>query len=285
MKLIRFGNPGFERPGLLLDDGTRIDASGFGSDYNEDFFESDGIGRLRNWASTQATTAPRLANAVRTGPPVVRPSKIVCIGLNYRDHAEESGMVAPEEPVVFFKATSSLCGPYDPLIIPRNSRKTDWEVELAVVIGKKARYVPEEEAMAHIAGYVLLNDYSEREDQLERGGQWVKGKSHDTFSPLGPFLLTSDEMDDPHNLNMWLSVNGEEKQRSNTGQLIFRLPLLISYLSRFMTLLAGDIISTGTPSGVGLGYDPPQYLKPGDVVELGIDRLGSSRQEAIAYKD
>ncbi len=282
MKLIRFGNPGFERPGLILEDGTRIDASGFGEDYNEPFFGQDGLDRLREWASANASSAPRLANAVRIGPPIARPSKIICIGLNYRDHAEESGMEVPKEPVVFFKATSSFCGPFDPLQIPRGSRKTDWEVELAVIVGRRVRYVEEDEALGHVAGYAILNDYSEREHQLEHGGQWVKGKSHDSFSPLGPFMLTADEMEDPHSLDMWLTVNGEIRQQSNTRQLIFGIPYLIHYLSRYMTLLPGDLISTGTPSGVGLGLDPPQFLRPGDVVELGIDGLGTSRQEVVA---
>jgi len=193
-------------------------------------------------------------------------------------------MEVPREPVLFFKATSSLCGPNDQVIIPKNSVKTDWEVELAVVIGSRASYVEESSAMDYVAGYALLNDYSEREFQIERGGQWVKGKSADTFAPLGPFLATKDEIEDPHNLNLWLKVNGEKLQDSNTSDLIYKIPFLVSYISQFMTLLPGDVISTGTPSGVGLGMNPPRYLRPGDVVELGIEKLGASRQEAVAYK-
>lgn len=220
----------------------------------------------------------------RWASPVARPSKIICIGLNYADHAKESNMQMPAEPVVFFKATTSLVGPNDDLIIPRNSKKTDWEVELAVVIGKKASYISEEEAPGYIAGYCLHNDYSEREFQLERGGQWVKGKSCDTFAPLGPWLATTDELSDISNLRLWLTVNGKTMQDSTTANLIFKPPFLISYLSQFMTLLPGDVISTGTPAGVGLGQKPePFYIKPGDVIELGIDGLGSSRQVAKAY--
>ena len=216
-------------------------------------------------------------DAVDVLPPC-EPSKIVCIGLNYADHAEESGMDVPPEPVIFFKATSAVCGPYDDVEIPRRSSKTDWEVELAVVIGKKASYVEEEKAMDYVAGYTLHNDYSERAFQLEMGGQWVKGKSCDTFAPLGPFLATIDEIQDVNNLKLWLKVNGEMKQNSNTSNFIFKIPKLISYISQFMSLLPGDIISTGTPPGVGLGFDPPQYLKAGDVVELGIDGLGQQKQ-------
>ena len=281
MKLIRIGNPGEERPGLLLDNGKRIDTSGFGSDYDEAFFGGDGINRLKDWCLANSDTAPELPEGARFGPPICRPSKIVCIGLNFRDHAEESGMDIPEEPIVFFKASSSFCGPNDDLIIPRNSTKTDWEVELAVVIGKKASYVSKENALSHVAGYALHNDYSEREYQLERGGQWVKGKSCDTFAPFGPFLATQEEINDVNNLDMWLKVNGETVQKGNTSKLIFDIPHVVSYLSQFMSLLPGDIISTGTPPGVGLGFDPPRYIKKGDQIELGIDGLGSSRQTAV----
>jgi len=283
MKLIRHGAPGAEKPGLMVDEGIRVDASAFGEDYDEPFFATDGLERLQTWLARQASLPP-LPDEVRLGPPTCRPSKLICIGLNYADHARESGMTIPDEPVIFFKATSAICGPYDDLTLPKGSAKTDWEVELAVVIGKKAAYVAPEEAMDYVAGYMLHNDYSERAFQLERGGQWVKGKSCDTFAPLGPFLATTDEIPDPHNLDLWLSLNGENVQESNTSNLIFGVPQLVSYLSRFMTLLPGDIISTGTPSGVGLGFKPPRFLKPGDVVEPGIEGLGASRQVARAYR-
>jgi 2,4-didehydro-3-deoxy-L-rhamnonate hydrolase len=281
MKLIRFGQPGHEHPGLLLPDGRRIDASAFGSDYDEAFFGGDGLARLSAWAATHAASAPTVDPSVRLGPCIARPSKIVCVGLNYADHAKESGMEPPREPILFFKSTSALVGPDDDLLIPRGSQKTDWEVELAVIIGKKASYVSEADAMRHVAGYALHNDYSERAWQLERGGQWVKGKSCDTFAPIGPFLATQDELTDPHNLNLWLTVNGKTYQNSTTAQMIFNVPQLVSYISQFMTLLPGDVISTGTPPGVGLGIKPePVFLKAGDVVELGIEGLGSSRQHA-----
>jgi 2-keto-4-pentenoate hydratase/2-oxohepta-3-ene-1,7-dioic acid hydratase in catechol pathway len=283
MKLIRFGEPGREKPGVILPDGTRVDASGFGSDYDEAFFGADGLGRLRSWVDQQGRQAPAVPDSVRLGAPIARPSKIICIGLNFRDHAEESNMALPAEPVVFFKATSAYAGPNDDVVIPRGSQKTDWEVELGVVIGKRASYVSEADAMDHIAGYVLHNDYSERAFQLERGGQWVKGKSADTFAPLGPFLATRDEIADVDNLRMWLSVNGKMMQDGTSANLIFKIPQLISHLSEFMTLLPGDVISTGTPAGVGLGQKPPLYLKPGDVVELGIEGLGTQRQTLRAW--
>ncbi len=283
MKLIRFGEPGHEKPGVILSDGTRVDASGFGSDYDESFFGGDGLARLRAWVDQQGRQAPAVPESVRLGAPIARPSKIICIGLNFRDHAEESNMALPAEPVVFFKATSAYTGPDDDVVIPRGSQKTDWEVELGVVIGKRASYVDEADAMDHVAGYVLHNDYSERAFQLERGGQWVKGKSADTFAPLGPFLATRDEIADVDNLRMWLSVNGKMMQDGTSANLIFKIPRLISHLSEFMTLLPGDVISTGTPAGVGLGQKPPLYLKPGDVVELGIDGLGTQRQTLRAW--
>ena len=283
MKLIRFGTPGNEKPGLILDDGRRIDASAFGSDYDEAFFGGDDLVRLAAWAGKNAASAPVIDSSVRLGPCIARPSKIVCIGLNYADHAKESGADIPKEPILFFKSTSSLVGPNDDVIIPRGSQKTDWEVELAVIIGQRASYVSESEAMRHVAGYALHNDYSEREWQLERGGQWVKGKSCDTFAPLGPFLATRDEIANPHVLPMWLKVNGVTRQNSSTAQMIFDVPQLVSYISQFMTLLPGDVISTGTPPGVGLGLKPtPVFLKPGDVVELGIEGLGESKQHAIS---
>jgi len=283
MKLIRFGKAGQEKPGVLLPDGSGIDASGFGEDYTEHFFETDGLRRLQAWVSANAGTAPRVPDNARLSAPIARPSKIVCVGLNYIDHAKETGAKIPTEPILFFKSTTALCGPNDDLIIPKNSQKTDWEVELAVVIGKKASYVTEADAMNYVAGYALHNDYSEREFQIERGGQWVKGKSADTFAPLGPFLITKDEVTDVHKLRLWLTVNGKTFQDGNTSNLIFKIPFLVHYISQFMTLLPGDVISTGTPAGVGLGFNPPIYLKPGDVVELGIDGLGSSRQQAKAY--
>ena len=284
MKLIRFGKAGQEKSGLILDNGEKIDISSFGEDYTESFFANDGLTRLSVWLANQGASAPAIADDERLGPPIARPSKIVCIGLNYIDHARESNMDIPLEPIIFFKSTSSIVGPNDDLIIPKGSNKTDWEVELAIVIGKKASYVSEEDAMEYVAGYTLHNDYSERAFQLERSGQWVKGKSCDTFAPLGPMLITKDEVPDVHNLKLWLKVNGETKQDGNTSNLIFNVPHLVSYLSQFMTLLPGDVISTGTPAGVGLGFKPPQYLKPGDVVELGIDKLGASRQQAKAYE-
>ncbi|ETN95139.1 2-keto-4-pentenoate hydratase/2-oxohepta-3-ene-1,7-dioic acid hydratase (catechol pathway) [Zhouia amylolytica] len=283
MKLIRFGEPGNEKPGVIVE-GKRLDVSGFGSDYTEQFFETDGLNRLSKWLEANQGDCPHVDEDVRLGPPICRPSKIVCVGLNYAKHAEESGMAIPKEPVLFFKSTSAIVGPNDDLVIPRGSEKTDWEVELAVIVGKKASYVTEEDAMDYVAGYAVHNDYSERAYQLEREGQWVKGKSNDTFAPIGPFLATKEEIQDPHNLNLWLKLNGEEMQNSNTSDFVFDIPKLVSYISEFMTLLPGDVISTGTPFGVGLGLDPQRYLKPGDVVELGIEGLGSAKQVAKAYK-
>jgi len=282
MKLIRFGEVGQEKPGLLLNDGTRLDVSAFGVDYDEAFFGGGGLAKLSSWLQQHASSVPRVDGSVRLGPPICRPSKIVCIGLNFRDHAAESKMEPPKEPVIFFKSTTSLVGPNDPLKIPRGGQKVDWEVELAVIIRKKATYVSEAEALDHVAGFALHNDYSERSFQLERGGQWVKGKSADTFAPLGPFLATRDEVPNFDKLAMWLKVNGEIRQRSSTAEMIFGVAFLVSYVSQFMTLLPGDVISTGTPAGVGLGMKPPQYLKAGDVVELGVEGLGESRQSVSA---
>jgi 2,4-didehydro-3-deoxy-L-rhamnonate hydrolase len=284
MKLIRFGEPGKEKPGALLSDGSRIDASGLGSDYNEEFFGDSGLLELDSWLQKNASSAPRIASSVRLGPPVCRPSKIVCIGLNYRDHAAETKAEAPKEPVIFFKATTSLVGPNDALVRPLNATKVDWEVELAVVIGRKASYVSKAKALDHVAGYALHNDYSERNFQLEHGGQWVKGKSADTVAPLGPFLATPDEIPNVGNLKMWLKVNGSLRQNSSTSNMIFDVATLVSYVSQFMTLLPGDVISTGTPAGVGLGMNPQTYLNAGDVVELGIESLGESRQVVQEYK-
>jgi 2-keto-4-pentenoate hydratase/2-oxohepta-3-ene-1,7-dioic acid hydratase in catechol pathway len=278
MKLIKFGPQGSEKPGVILSNGTPIDVSAFTPDFDEAFFESGGLERLSAWLEMNASNAPQVPVGIRLGAPLARPSKIICIGLNYSDHAKESGMAVPVEPIIFFKSTTALTGPNDGLVIPEGSEKTDWEVELAVVIGKTARSVSGDAAMDYVAGYVLHNDYSERAWQLERGGQWVKGKSADTFAPLGPWLATKEEIPDPHNLRLWLKVNGEMKQDGTSANLIFKIPFLVSYLSRFMTLLPGDVISTGTPAGVGLGFNPPQYLRVGDTVELGIDGLGIQKQ-------
>jgi 2,4-didehydro-3-deoxy-L-rhamnonate hydrolase len=279
MRLFRFGEPGKEKPGILLN-GRHFDVSAFGEDYSEAFFESSGVKRLSDWVQQNTSTIQEI-QVDRFGPCIQRPSKIICIGLNYTKHALESNMPLPTEPILFFKSTTAVCGPNDNLVIPRNSTKTDWEVELAVVIGKKASYVDEKEAMDFVAGFCLHNDYSEREFQLERNGQWVKGKSCDTFAPLGPYLVTPDETGDFNNLHMWLKVNGKMMQDNNTDDMIFEVPYLVSYISQFMTLLPGDVISTGTPSGVGLGFKPPVYLKRGDVVELGIEKLGEQRQVAV----
>jgi 2,4-didehydro-3-deoxy-L-rhamnonate hydrolase len=284
MKLIRFGEAGIERPGVLLDDGSRLDVSDFVSDYDEAFFARGGVDALRDWLKAHSPTS-HVPSTQRLGPPICRPSKIICIGLNYRDHAAETGAAIPKEPVIFFKATTALVGPNDALVIPRNASKVDWEVELAVVVGKTAVYVPIDEALDYVAGYVLHNDYSERSFQLERGGQWVKGKSADTFAPLGPFLASPDQLRDPSNLKMWLKVNGSIRQDSSTANMIFGVAALLSYVSEFMTLLPGDVISTGTPAGVGLGMKPPQYLKSGDVVELGIEGLGESRQRVVNFSE
>lgn len=281
MKLIRFGAAGKEKPGVLLSDGARLDVSASGSDYDEAFFGGSGLERLREWFERYGASAPRVDSAERLGPPICRPSKIVCIGLNFRDHAAETGGKIPAEPILFFKSTSSLIGPNDNVVIPRNAEKVDWEVELAVIVGKKASYVPREHALEHVAGYALHNDYSERSFQLERGGQWVKGKSCDTFAPLGPFLATSDEIPDPGKLAMWLKVNQEFRQQGTTANMIFDVPTLVSYISEFMTLLPGDVIVTGTPEGVGLGMKPPVFLKRGDVMELSGGILGSQRQTVV----
>src|SRR5712671_7450085 len=283
MKLIRWGEVGREKPGLLLEDGTRLDASNVVAGYDEKFFEDSGLDTLRRWLDRHESSAPRISSSIRLGPPISRPSKIICIGVNYREHVAESGAQVPLEPVVFMKATSSLIGPNDPVVIPKNAKKLDWEVELAVVIGKKASYISKEESFEFVAGYTLHNDYSERSFQLERGGQWVKGTSADTFAPLGPFVATPDEIPDVHNVRLWLKVNGETKQSGSTKDLVFDVPTLVSYISQFMTLLPGDVISTGTPAGVGMGQKPPRFLVDGDVVELGIDGLGSARQRLRAH--
>jgi 2-keto-4-pentenoate hydratase/2-oxohepta-3-ene-1,7-dioic acid hydratase in catechol pathway len=283
MKLIRFGEIGKEKPGILIGD-KRLDVSSVVDDYNESFFENNGLDKL-SAAIIGNNSFPEVSQNIRLGSPVARPSKIICIGLNYVDHCIETNAPIPQEPIIFFKSTTALCGPDDSVVIPKNSTKTDWEVELAFVMSKKASYVEESDAMNYVAGYCLHNDYSERAFQLERGGQWAKGKGCDTFAPLGPFLATIDEVKDVNNLSMWLSVNGKKYQNSNTSNLVFKIPFLVHYLSQFMTLLPGDVISTGTPPGVGLGIKPdPVFLKKGDVVELGIEGLGNSKQLAVAYQ-
>lgn len=282
MKLIRFGNEGQEKPGVIINE-KRYDVSGFIPDYNETFFETNGLEKLKAIVDEHQTNLPTVDDNERLGSPVARPSKILCIGLNYADHAKETNAPIPPEPVIFMKSTTALTGPYDNVVIPKNSVKTDWEVELAFVIGKKASYVDEADAASYVAGYLLHNDVSEREFQLERNGTWDKGKGCDTFAPLGPFLATPDEIADDNNLNLWLDVNGKRMQTGNTKTFIFKIPFLISYVSQFMTLLPGDVISTGTPAGVGLGFNPPVYLKPGDVIDLGIDGLGTQRQVVKAY--
>jgi 2-keto-4-pentenoate hydratase/2-oxohepta-3-ene-1,7-dioic acid hydratase in catechol pathway len=282
MKLIRFGEINKEKTGIIIND-EYYDTSSFGEDYNEHFFETDGLNRLQKFIESNKNKLPKISKDLRLSSPVSRPSKIICIGLNYADHARETNAAIPTEPIIFFKSTTSLIGPFDDVVIPRNSTKSDWEVELAVVISKKASYVEEADALNYVAGYCLHNDLSEREFQLERGGQWVKGKSCDTFAPLGPFLATPDEIADVNNLRLWLTVNGKIMQDSNTANFIFKVPYLIAYISQFMTLLPGDVISTGTPPGVGLGMKPPVFLKEGDIMELGIDGLGISKQKVIGY--
>lgn len=282
MKLIRYIENNKERTGVVID-GAMFDTNEFGEDYNEHFFATDGLKRLTQFIETNKNSLQSVLDGAKLASPVARPSKIVCIGLNYADHAKESGAAVPTEPVVFLKSTTAICGPNDDIVIPRGSEKTDWEVELAVVIEKKASYVTEAEAMDYVAGYCLHNDVSERAFQLERNGTWDKGKGCDTFAPLGPWLVTKDEIADVHNLRLWLTLNGKTMQDGSTSNLIFNIPFLVSYVSMFMTLLPGDIISTGTPAGVGLGMNPQLYLKPGDVVELGIDGLGTSKQNLVAY--
>ena len=282
MKLIRFGAPGNEKPGIHIND-KNYDVSGFIQDYNEAFFSNGGLPHLAWMLEQYKGMLKEIPAGTRIGSPIARPSKIICIGLNYADHARETNATPPTEPVIFMKASSALCGPFDDVIIPRDAVKADWEVELAVVIGKKASYVTEEDAMDHVAGYCLHNDVSEREFQLERGGTWDKGKGCDTFAPIGPWMVTKDEVADIHNLKLWLKVNDQSMQNGTTANLIFNIPVLVAYVSKFMTLLPGDVISTGTPAGVGLGFNPPVYLKPGDIMELGIEGLGTSKQMAVAY--
>lgn len=280
--LFRFGNLGSEKPGVVTDQGKMVDVSAFGEDYNESFFDKDGLNRLEKWLAANLSKCPAVPAGVRIASCVARPSKIVAIGLNYANHVKESGAAMPSEPVIFMKASTSLSGPNDNVVLPRNSLKTDWEVELAIVIGKKASYVTEGAAMNYIAGFTVINDYSERSYQLEGTGQWTKGKSADTFAPLGPYLVTPDAIGNAQDLKIWLKVNGVVLQQSSTSDMIFTIPFLVSYVSRYMTLLPGDVIATGTPAGVGLGLKPPRYLKAGDVVELGIEKLGEQKQLVVA---
>ncbi len=282
MKLIRFGAQGKEKIGVQID-GVNYDVSAFGGDYNEQFFAEDGVARLEEFVKANEGKLIEVPQGERIGAPFARPSKIVCIGLNYLDHAKETNAPIPAEPIIFMKSTTSLVGPYDEVMIPKDSLKTDWEVEFCIVIGKKASYVEEHEALDYVVGYVLHNDVSEREYQLERGGTWDKGKGCDTFAPMGPFMATKEEIKDINNVRLWLKVNGKTYQDGNTKDLIFSVAHVVSYVSKFMTLLPGDVISTGTPAGVGLGFNPPIYLKPGDVIELGADGLGDSRQTVVAY--
>lgn len=282
MKIFRYLQNGSVKHGIAVD-GKHFDVSDFGEDFNEVFFESDGMNRLTSFVKENE---PKEINGdIQFAAPFARPSKILCIGLNYAEHAKETGATPPAEPVIFMKSTTALAGPNDNIIIPKNSVKTDWEVELAVVISRKASYVFEETAMDYVAGYCLHNDVSEREFQIERGGTWDKGKGCDTFAPMGPYLVTPDEIKDVNNLRLWLNVNGQKMQDGSTSTLIFKIPFIISYVSQFMTLLPGDVISTGTPAGVGLGMNPQVYLKPGDVVELGIDGLGEAKQNVVAYSE
>ncbi len=280
MKLTRYYDGDTVVPGVFVSENDILNCASFGEDWGESFFENDGLKRLADFLKKEGDSLSKVSvSDVRLAPAIARPSKIVCIGLNYAKHAEEAGMEPPSEPVVFFKATTAWAGPNDD--IPRDSEKTDWEVELAVVIGKRVKYVSEADALDYVAGYGVHNDYSEREWQLEKGGQWVKGKSADTYAPFGPYLATSDEVADPNDLDLWLKLNGEKIQDSRTTDFIFNVQQVISYLSKFMTLLPGDVISTGTPAGVGLGFDPPVYLKEGDIVELGITGLGVQSQTAV----
>jgi 2,4-diketo-3-deoxy-L-fuconate hydrolase len=282
MKLFRFGIKGNEKPGIEFSDGLRYDLSEEIKDYNEDFFRENELLSFCQRIEAKRSDLPILSTVLRFGSAVARPSKIVCIGLNYREHADETGAKHPDEPVLFMKATSALSGPNDNVIIPRGSQKLDYEVELAVIIGKECRYVSEEQALEHVAGYALANDFSERAFQKERGGQWMKGKSADSFAPIGPYLVPAAQIDNPQNLQLKLSVNGELRQNSSTANMIFPVKYLISYISQFMTLLPGDVINTGTPSGVGMGMSPQRFLRAGDVVEYSIDKLGEAKQTVIA---
>lgn len=285
MRLCRFGAPGGEKPGVILgNDECRVDVSAFGEDFDESFFGSDGITRLRAWVERNVDACPRVSESARIAAPIRRPSKIVCVGLNYSDHAAETNSELPKEPMLFGKATTAICGANDAIVIPRAGTKADWEVELAVVIGKRAQYVPPGDWRNYVAGYCVMNDVSERAFQKERGGQFIKGKSADTFAPFGPFLRTADEVTNPNSLQLRLSVNGEIRQNGSTEAMIFNVPFLVSYISQFMTLLPGDVISTGTPAGVGAGCKPPQFLKPGDILEYAVEGLGECRNEVVSFE-
>ncbi|MVN78716.1 ureidoglycolate lyase [Hymenobacter sp. HMF4947] len=284
MKLFRFGPVGQEKPGVLTAAGQHLDVSAFGEDYHEAFFATDGLTRLAAWLPGHVAECPPLPAGVRLGPCVARSSKLIGIGLNYRQHGAETGLGTPLEPVFFLKAPSAISGPHDDVVLPRDATKLDYEAELAFVIGRRASYVPEAEALSYVAGYTILNDYSERAFQLERGGQWTKGKSADTFAPLGPYLTPATAVPDPQNLPIWLAVNGETRQDASTRDMLFTLPKLISYVSEFMTLLPGDILTTGSPAGVGMGLNPPHYLQAGDKVELRIGELGTQRQRIVPFR-
>ena len=285
MRLIRFGDSGREEPGVLLPDGRRVDASGEFHDYDEGFFASGGLEGLAEWVADGCPGGALIDPAARLGPPVNRPSKIVCVGKNYLDHAKEMGGEIPSEPVLFMKASSAWSGPHDDVIIPRGGTKMDYEVELALVIGRTASCIDELEAMDHVAGYSVFCDYSERSFQLETGGQWTKGKSADSFAPMGPWLVTGDEVTDSQKLRLWCKVNGELRQNSWTGDMMCSVRQLVAYISRFMTLLPGDVIATGTPAGVALGMTPPRYLQAGDFVECGIEGLGELAQRVVAHRE
>ncbi len=278
MRLVRFGAAGSERPGLLDSEGKVRDAAGLAGDWSGSALSPASLDAVR---AADIASLPLADEGARIGPCVARPGKIICIGLNYADHAAETGASIPAEPIVFMKSATSFSGPFDPVRIPRGSEKTDWEVELGVVIGTQARYVGQDDALACVAGYCVVNDISERADQLERGGQWVKGKSHDTFCPTGPWMVTADEVPDPQDLRLWLELDGKMRQDGNTKTMVFGVAHLVSYLSRFMTLEPGDLISTGTPPGVGMGCRPPEFLRPGMRMRLGIEGLGEQAEEVV----
>ena len=280
MKLLRHGPAGSEKPGVLDAEGNIRDLSAHISDLDGAALSDASIDKLR---ALDLSTLPQVDSGTRIGACVANVGKLICVGLNYSDHAAESGLEVPPEPVLFFKATSSIVGPDDAIEIPRGSESTDWEVEFAIVIGKDGKYIEESNALQHIAGYCVVNDVSERDFQIKRSGQWVKGKSADTFGPMGPWMVTRDEIADPQSLDMFLDVNGESRQRGSTSTMVYQVPFLVSYISQFMSLQAGDVISTGTPPGVGMGMNPPTYLKAGDVVTLGIEGLGEQRQDVVAH--
>jgi 2-keto-4-pentenoate hydratase/2-oxohepta-3-ene-1,7-dioic acid hydratase in catechol pathway len=282
MKLIRHGEIGREEPGVLLPDGRRIDASEEFNDYDEGFFAMGGMESLAQWVEDGCVGGREIPSIVRIGAPVDRPSKIVCVGKNYLDHAKEFGEGIPTEPVLFMKASSCWSGPFDEVIRPRGAEKLDYEVELAVVIGQTMSHVSEEDALSYVAGYSVFCDYSERAYQKEMGGQWMKGKSYDRFGPMGPWLVPASQVPDPQALRLWTKVNGDVRQNGYTGDMMFPVKMVLSYISRFMTLLPGDVVATGTPSGVAMGMNPPKYLQPGDFVELGIDGLGEMGQRIVA---